>query len=258
MIDLHAHILPGLDDGPRDMEEAAAMARQAEADGIKAVAAAPHVLLGVYNNSRESILRAVQALNAELAERNINLKVYPGAEYMLDPDLPAWLSKGEALTINGGGKYLLVELPAAYLPNYTMQTLYEISLQGVTTVIAHPERNASFIEDPGLMNEFMGKNVLFQVTAGSLTGMFGRRIMQTARYCLLNGFCHLIGSDGHNISRRPVKMSAAAQRVAEDYGVEHSSLLTGGNPARILGGRQALEPGKAVDRRNVLKRLFGR
>lgn len=241
MIDLHIHILPGIDDGSRDMEESLEMARCAAADGIKAVVATPHIMVGVYNNSKEKILDAVQTFRGHLQTQGIPLEVYPGAEYMLDPDIPLWLKEGRALTLYDGGKYLLVEFPAAEIPIYADQTFFEIALQGVTPIIAHPERNSKFLEDPDKLLSFIEKGALCQGTAGSFTGLFGSRARRLAVDYLLDGCYHFISSDAHGTERRSPVLSEAC-RVAEGYSTGLGKLLTGDNPTRLLQGRSPVRP----------------
>lgn len=241
MIDLHIHILPGLDDGSRGTEDSLNMARCAVAGGIKAVVATPHVMTGVYNNTREKVLAGVQALRSLLQTHNIPLEVYPGAEYMLDPEIPRWLKEGRALTLYDGGKYLLVEFPAGDIPMYANQTLFEIALQGVTPIIAHPERNRRFIEDPDLLLSFIDRGALCQCTAGSLTGLFGSRVRQVAIDYLLDGCYHFIGSDAHGTGGRSPDLAEAC-RVAEGYSAGLGELLTMDNPERLLKGRAPVRP----------------
>jgi len=236
MIDLHIHILPDMDDGSRNTEESLDMARSAVAGGINAIVATPHVMAGVYNNTREKILDAVQALRSLLQAHNIPLEVYPGAEYMLDPEIPQWLKEGQALTLYDGGKYLLVEFPTADIPLFANQTLFELALQGVTPVIAHPERNGIFIEDPDKLLPFIERGVLCQGTAGSLTGLFGSRVQQVAVDYLLDGCYHFISSDAHGTGSRFPDLSEAC-RVAEGYSAGLGELLTMDNPERLLQGR---------------------
>lgn len=242
MIDLHAHVLPAMDDGPSGVEQALSMARVARADGIVSLVATPHVIKGTYDNDRETILRAVDDLNGELHRQGIELKVHPGAEYMLNPDLPQWLSEGRALTINDGGKYLLVEFPPSGIPPYSQRTLYEIALQGVIPVIAHPERNADFVSRPDLLAPFLERGAICQVTAGSLTGFFGRQSRRVGWYFLKRGMCHLIGSDAHSEAHRAPLLSGAARAAAKALGSHFSELQTCGNPGRILKGMPVVKP----------------
>lgn len=260
MIDLHIHILPSLDDGARDMEEALAMARCASADGIKTMAATPHVLPGAYDNGKAKILQAVNELNSRLKSMEIPMDILPGAEYMLDPGLPGWIKSGEALTLNDGGKYLLVEFPSAGIPPFAQRTLYEIALLGVIPIIAHPERNGDFMRNPDKLLPFLERGALTQVTSGSLTGIFGRKVQNTAMYCIERGYCHFIASDAHSTGHRSPVLSGAAGVVADSFGAELGDLLVMDNPARILAGQHVPNPMKnqAIRKRGFLSRLFGR
>jgi protein-tyrosine phosphatase len=145
LIDIHSHILPGLDDGSQSMEETLAMLKMAAADGITGVVATPHVNNSIYPNSKETIIAKVEEVNRLLQSEHIPISVFPGAEIRLEPDLPERMAKKELLTINNTGSYLLIELPAEFIPTYTEQSLYELQLQGVIPIIAHPERCSVFI-----------------------------------------------------------------------------------------------------------------
>ncbi len=236
MIDLHAHILPGLDDGAPDLGEALSMAWLAVEDGIEFLVATPHVTEGEYRTDRKTILSAVEQLNGHLDKYEIPLKILPGAEYRLEPDLPDRLARGELLTLNDGGRYLLVELPAAFVPPYTERVLYELQLQGVTPIIAHPERNASFCRRPDLLQALVSRGVPAQVTAGSLTGMFGREAVRMAFYFLERGLAHLVASDAHSSTGRAPVLSPALAEVERRLGADAARKLVD-NSRRVLDGR---------------------
>lgn len=241
MIDLHTHILPGLDDGPKDLEEALAMASLAAAGGIAAVVATPHVMPGVYDNSKETILAALGGFKEQLYSRGIDLKVYPGAEYIIDPQLPLWLKQGQALTLNDGGRYLLVEFPQTGIPIFADQIIFEVQLLGVTPIIAHPERNAVFLKDPDRLQRFIERGCLCQGTGGSLTGRFGARVQQVAAQYLTGGCYHFISSDAHDTVRRPPALTEA-RAAAEELVGGAGNLLTSENPARVIDGLTPLPP----------------
>lgn len=259
MIDIHSHILPGLDDGAGSPEEAVAMARLAAADGISAVVATPHVITGLYNNTRETILSAAGRLNALLQKEEIALSVLPGAEYRLEPDLPGRLSRGELLTINDGGRYLLVELPAASVPEYTVPVIYDLLLQGVTPVIAHPERNTGLMKRPSLLYDLVARGALAQVTAGSLTGQFGPASSSAARIFLEHGCAHFIATDAHSSRSRVPALAAAALEAAGLAGEERARSLVGGNPGRAVRG-ESIAAGDLQEirpaRKGLIKRFF--
>lgn len=235
MIDLHAHILPALDDGAADLAEALAMAQVARNDGIKTIVATPHVLPGVFQNDKDSILDAVAALNTALQEQNIVLEVLPGAEYYLEPDLPGRLSQGELLTMNNNGRYLLIELPSGFIPEYTSQLLYAIQLQGVTPIIAHPERNLVFIRRPEILRELISRGMLAQVTSASITGWFGQEVKQSAISFLKKGLVQLLGSDAHSSRGRAPLLSQAHQAIERYLGTTAAQLVRQ-NSSQLLNG----------------------
>ncbi len=236
MIDLHTHILPGLDDGANDLAESLAMAQVAHNDGIKTIVATPHVLQGVFDNEKDTILAAVAALNTALQEQNIALEVLPGAEYYLEPDLPQRLSREELLTINDNGRYLLVELPSGFIPESTPQLLYEIQLQGVTPIIAHPERNLGFIKRPGDLQELISRGILAQITSASITGFFGKEVKQSALGFLKQGLVQLLGSDAHSPRGRAPLLSQAVQAIEKSLGTAAAEQLAQQNSYRIVKG----------------------
>ncbi|HNX29780.1 MAG TPA: phosphotransferase [Syntrophomonadaceae bacterium] len=243
MIDIHVHILPGFDDGAADIDTAREMAAMAVANGIHTVIATPHVISGVSEHNSWEIATAVEELNLLLTQKDIALKVCPGAEYYLEPDLPARQAAGELLTLNNS-KYLLIELPAAQVPVYTEQVLYELQLQGITPVIAHPERNNGFITKPKLLGELIKKGNLSQITTGSVTGLFGQTVKKTALFFLRQGWGHVIASDAHSNIRRIPELLTAAGELKKIGGDQFSQSLLIDNPLSIMEGNplQPLHP----------------
>lgn len=253
MIDLHTHILAGLDDGSKNMAESLSMARVAREDGIHTIVATPHVLQGVFDNDKNKILAAVRTLNQNLQEQDIAVNILPGAEYYLEADLPLKLSQGELLTINDNGRYLLVELPSAFIPEYTAQVLYEIQLQGVTPIIAHPERNAGFARQPDILQELISRGVLAQITSASITGLFGKRVKKTAFSFLKQGLAHLVSSDAHSPHGRAPLLSQAHREIEKHHGSHIAQLLVIQNPGSIIEG-ESTEP--LITRSNTRWKLF--
>lgn len=242
MIDIHTHILPGLDDGAGNTVESLAMARIALEDGIHTIVATPHVLPGVFDNDKNKILSATAELNQVLKENNIAVNILSGAEYRLEPDLSKRLSQGELLTINNNHRYLLVELPSAFIPEYTAQTLYEIQLQGVTPIIAHPERNAGFIARPAALQELISRGVLAQITSTSITGSFGKNIKLTAWAFIKQGLAHLISSDAHSSTGRAPLLSEAHKEIQKLLGSKPARQLIQQNPGLVIEGKQVEKP----------------
>jgi len=241
MIDLHVHILPEMDDGAKDIEHSLAMAQIAVQDGITTLVATPHVIKGAFDNSKDTILENVGNINKCLDRAGIPLQVLPGAEYHLEPDLPRRMAAGELLTINDTGRYLLIELPASMVPDYTGRVLYDLQLQGVTPIIAHPERNAGFEREPEILKNFISRGVLAQITSTSVTGLFGNTAKKTALKFLKEGYAHLIASDAHSSHGRSPVLSFAFQELERRWGTDYARTLTSSNPRLIIEG-QPVQP----------------
>lgn len=242
MIDIHAHLLPGLDDGAPDLDTALEMARLAVNDGIQGTVATPHVATGIYENSKECILQAVAVLRRELQARKIPLAIYPGAEYLLESDLPRRLQAGELLTINDNGRYLLVELPFDSVPVYMEQTIFEMMVQGVVPVLAHPERYRDMQKNPRLLQRLVEKGVLIQVTVGSLDGLFGNSAREAAWRFLRSGWVHFLASDAHSVRHRVPVLMQFLEKLKHRLDNDLIQLLVVKNPACLLKGQPVNKP----------------
>lgn len=223
MLDLHCHLLPGIDDGATDLEMALEMARIAVDDGITTVACSPHIYPGLYENDAAGIRTAVTALQIELDERGIALRLLEGADVHLEPDLAAAVEAGRVPTLSGS-RYLLLEPPHHIAPPRLEDTLFDLLLAGIVPVVTHPER-LTWIEDQYTVFERLVKGgAWMQVTAGSLTGRFGRRPRYWAERMLDEGLVHVLATDAHHPRRRPPLLAegraAAAARVG-DAEAEH-------------------------------------
>lgn len=254
MIDCHCHILPGIDDGARDMAHALAMARKAVAGGITDIIATPHHLNGVYSNPRKSILKAVTILRGRLAEEGIPLNIYPGSELHLVPELPAQLDQGEAMTYADLGKAVLVELPKHMIPTGSEQILENLLFQGLTPVIAHPERNSTLCKDGERIGEWVAQGCKLQLTTQSCAGDLGRSIQAISRCWCERGWVHLIASDAHRTERRAPDMRAGVAKIEEWLGRESARLMSMNNPARLRNGETLISAAPVRKRRK--KRWF--
>jgi len=235
MIDIHCHILPGLDDGAQTMEEAVAMARTAVEDGITTMVATPHYWEGMFTPTAQEVRRAVGDLQDRLADEGILLKLLPGHEVMMGTKVPERLRKGDLLTLGDGGEYLLIELPVFDIPMCTEQVLFEVMSLGVTPILAHPEKNAGIQQDPALLARIVERGCLVQMDADSLArGRWGGTARFAARL-LKAGLVHLIASDGHSSRQRPPLISPYASRAARITSPKLVEEMTGGLPARIVG-----------------------
>jgi protein-tyrosine phosphatase len=264
MIDCHCHLLPGIDDGANNREDTLAMARRAVEAGITAVVCTPHHLNGVYNNRAVDIVGAVRDAGRLLDGEGISLTLYPGSELHLVPELPGRIDAGEALTYNDRGKAALVELPKTTIPLGTETILEQLLHRGITPVIAHPERNLALANGGDLLGEWIGWGCKAQLTAQSCRGDFGERLSRLCRAWLERGWIHVIASDAHRPrGRSPDKLAAGRDVLAEWLGDEAATLLTEGNPGRLLAGEDlvslpAIENSSGLRRGGFWSRLVGR
>jgi protein-tyrosine phosphatase len=224
MIDLHCHILPNVDDGPRDMTESVEMAKQAFRQGIKTIIATPHHKNEKYENFGQTIFRQVEELNRVLKSENLDLTILPGQETRIFGEMVEGLATGEILPLNQG-KYVLVELPSGHVPRYTSQLMFDIQLKGFVPVIVHPERNQEIIENPEVLYQLVKKGALTQVTASSVTGHFGKTIKKFTHQLLEANLTHFIASDAHNTTSRGFKMVEAYGVVEKVFGIDFVYML---------------------------------
>lgn len=219
MLDVHCHIIPGVDDGPKSEGDSIAMAKAAIAEGINTIVATPHHKNLNYNNYREDILKNVKILNDLFESNGIALTVLPGQEVRIYGEILEDLEKGEILTINES-KYIYIELPFDSVPNYSDRLLYDLQIEGYTPIIVHPERNRELLENPNRMYRLVQKGALSQITAASLVGKFGKKIEQYSHELIEANLTHLIGTDAHNTTTRSFYLRDAYEVIKKKYGVE--------------------------------------
>jgi protein-tyrosine phosphatase len=236
MVDLHGHLLPGIDDGAKNLEQALNMARQAVADGIVISVLTPHHLNGVYRNPARRVREHCSVFCSELRAHGIPLDVRPGAECHLVPELPAALAEGSALTIADRKRAVLVELPVHSVPMGATDILEEILALRLQPVIAHPERNGELISATGKLADWIDMGCLAQVTAQSCTGQFGSQIQDAARRMVCGGLIHVMASDAHRDRRRIPQLSPGREAVAQWTSPELAKLLTEDFPRALAEG----------------------
>lgn len=236
LVDIHLHILPELDDGAACLDDACAMASMAVADGIAAVVATPHCLDGTHSPERTMVLEAVEALQVELDRREIALRVYPGSELHSHMQLRRLLDEGKVLPL-AGGRYILLEWPTQSIPAYMDSLIFELVTGGYRPIIAHPERNAVVQEDPNALYRYIERGALAQVTAASVTGVFGERVKELARVLLSHGMAQFIATDGHGVKGRKPILSEAYRVASEWIGEDEARNLVADNPRAVIDGR---------------------
>jgi protein-tyrosine phosphatase len=228
LIDIHFHCLPGIDDGPPNWDEAVALCRAAESDGVDTIIATPHVLrdswLNEDQNERDQL---ILELNARLGGHPA---VLPGCEYFYSADaVELWqLGPLGPLTALNRSSFLLIEFPATQIPATAEAVFHELSVLGVTPVIAHPERNLVFAEQPGRLARFVEIGATAQVTAGSILGDFGKRVQATCNEFFDRGLVHFVASDAHSVQRRPPRMGPAREIVRQQWGNDAEGAVFGG------------------------------
>lgn len=217
IIDLHCHVLPGIDDGAKDLETALEMCRIAQLDGISSIIATPHYIYGSMDNASHIVQYSVAELNARLKEHDIDFSIYPGCEAFICPELPELVSSGQVCTLNNT-RYILVELPMNSMPEYTTDVLYRLKLDGFIPVIAHPERNAVIRSNPELLVDLINRGMMTQVNSSSITGLFGSKIKDTALHLLSRNMMHFLASDAHTTGGRSPKLSSAMSVIQTTAG----------------------------------------
>lgn len=241
MIDLHNHILPGVDDGAVDLPESLDIARQFVAEGVTRVAATPHLDPERGNGVMAAEVRQkVDELQAALSETSIALTVLPGHELYLTPDAPSLLQSGTVASL-GNGPYVLVEVFFSQRPLYMKDTLFHLELAGYRPVLAHPERYAFLQRDMAGVDQLVEAGVVLQLTAPSLLGEYGPAIQNAAEEMLYRGAYAVAASDRHH----PGSTRSLAQlhdRLTRLANADLADLLLRDNPARLLDGKRPIQP----------------
>lgn len=234
MFDLHSHIIFNIDDGSPDEESTRALLRMAAATGTRHICATPHVIEAYSCPSWELILQRTGELEKMAVSEHLDLRIYSGAELELNWDMLDILRKEKGAYCLGGGRYLLVELPALSIPDYTEDFWYELGLLGITPVLAHPERHEGLMSKPERLLRWLKSGVLTQMNGGSITGRFGKTVQRHAELLLNNDLIYFLGSDAHRAVGRNTDLSDARARLAELVGKEKTIAICEGNPSRLL------------------------
>ncbi|MET3604660.1 tyrosine-protein phosphatase YwqE [Sphaerotilus sulfidivorans] len=238
MLDLHVHVLPGIDDGPRNLDDALKLARALVADGIEHVVATPHIYPGVFDNTPHRIAEAFERLQTAVTAEGLALTMTWAAEVRICPEIIDWLEHRRLPLLDGslvGPSTALIELPDGQIPVGTDRLAGLMLERGITPLIAHPERNKAVMEQPSRLEALRRMGCRFQLTAGSVIGEFGSKAHATARHLLDAGWADVVASDAHNLSGRKPRMSAARQWLQEHYDAALAERLMVLTPQQIAG-----------------------
>lgn len=259
--DLHCHILPDWDDGPRSYREALELAKSASASGLKKILVTPHVgrrLRGIVEKPSHDIAMVARELEAKLRADGIDIELIAAAELTMDSaELPNLLKSNAHWTVGGQGHYALIESSSNIWPAYAGRFLQGVFFAGATPIIAHPERYAQVQRFPAILNDLYEKGVLLQITARSFLGNDDRRTKKCAMALLKAGMVSVIASDAHN--SRAVWPEAVVKTVTDIVGQTEAHRIFIENPQKILSGEPIYNPDiKALRRSSFLSRLWGK
>lgn len=235
MVDIHCHILPGVDDGALTLEESLAMCELAAADGIGTIVATPHMFDGVHQTPEKSL---IQARMAELRQRlNGLLEILPGGEVRYSYEIFQEVPDPQTKIRLNGTSYMLLEFPFQAVPPNIEMTIFQILNAGITPVIAHPERNKRIQEKPEVLADLVERGAFAQLDAGSLTKSFGPEPYQSAKRIVEAGLAHFIATDAHHQDRRRPNLSSAVAVAADIGGIEYARAMVLANPTALIQDR---------------------
>jgi protein-tyrosine phosphatase len=237
VIDIHCHLLPGIDDGPPTLEAAMALAQGLVADGITHAVCTPHVFPGRFENRRSSIEDAFDAFAALVRDAGLPLGLSWAGEVRLTPEILELLPRNELPWLGevDGFKTMLLEMPDGQIPLGADRLVAHLLSQRIRPVLVHPERNRGVMERPERLRPFVNMGCFVQLTAGSLVGQFGAKAQACAEALLDEGWAHAVASDAHNMGGRQPRMADAAAWLRNAFGDAHAHELTVAGPARLCG-----------------------
>lgn len=240
MIDIHCHLLPGIDDGPPTLEAALALAKALVDDGIAEVVVTPHVFPGRFENQRDTIEEEYLRFQAALSAADIDLCLHWAGEVRLTPEVLDLLAKGQLPFLGevGGFRTLLLEMPDGQVPLGALSFVRHLLKARVRPVIVHPERNRGVMENLERLEPFVDEGCFVQLTAGSLVGQFGARVQVTAVELMERGWVHAVASDAHNITGRRPRMSDARSWITQHHGAAVARELTLMGPAGLRSNNE--------------------
>lgn len=262
MIDIHSHILPGIDDGASDISESLEMARIAVAEGFSSVVATPHYGRAGFFSEIGQARKLVEELNTALRNNGIDLVVYPGMEILVTPEVMGLLQSGNIIPINDR-KHVLMELPSTNVPAGFNNLIRSILDSDRKIVIVHPEKNMDIQRRPEMVREILDAfepgEVLIQITADSLTGDAGLRALSTAKFLVESRLAHIIATDSHSKTERPPKIQEALELAVSLIGKDIAMKMVKEWPGAVIRGESPVIdlPVMVAKKRKWWTGLFG-
>ncbi len=236
LVDIHCHLLPAIDDGAANLDEAVEMAQMAVEDGIGTVIATPHQLGNFPENRGDDIRQRVSALQEQLDRRQIPLQILAGGDVRIEDGMAEAIRSGEVVTLADRRRHVLLELPHEFY--FSLEpVLAQLARQDMVGILSHPERNQGILRQPALLGSLVEAGCLMQVTAGSLCGTFGKASKKLACQMVCDGLVHFVATDAHGMRVRRPRLSRAFRQVVKLVGCEVAEVLCCHNPARVAEGR---------------------
>ena len=236
MYDIHAHILPGIDDGPRNKNESLELIIEASRSGVETLIATPHMKDVNEKRSVKYARELLKSLQKDVKELKLNISLKMGMENHLTPNSPAMFEVGKSLPINETN-FALIELPFFGHPNYVDDSLAQLQKNGIIPLLAHPERIELIQNNPAKLEQYVRKGMISQVTAGSLTGQFGQEVKSFTEMLVTEGLAHVMASDCHRpFGRRSPNLYVGYQAAARLVGESKAKMLVYDNPRSIING----------------------
>jgi protein-tyrosine phosphatase len=246
MIDLHCHILPGIDDGAKNIEEAVRMARIAKQDGVETIVATPHLFRGDYDDFRV-VEKKRDELTEVLEREGISVSILTGAEVHISHNLIDEIKKHREFLVINRSSYISLEFPREHVFSGIKNLFFELISEGLIPIIAHPERNSVFVRNPALLFELIQMGGLAQSNSGSYVGRYGKRAEEAVELFLKHNLIHFIGSDSHGIRSLPPNLSHALRRAEMIIGEERARALVYDNPKAVVEDRPVPEISEPMD-----------
>lgn len=251
MIDIHSHIIPGIDDGSKDIDITIDMLKNAAKDGTSSIVATPHFCFDYGKATITEVKEYVEKLNLLAEKEDINIKIFAGQEIYFYEGMIDDYRHGTTGTINDS-RYMLIEFPMDKFPENAFDVLYELKIRDIVPIIAHVERYKFVVEDPSFINKLIDEEYLFQLNSGSIEGKFGSSIQKTAEILLRNGIYSFIGSDAHSNGRRCTGLKTALD-ICKDID-ENSVEMFLANSEKLLDNKEIEFAGRKIEKKK--KGLF--
>lgn len=238
MVDIHCHILPGIDDGPDSFDESIMMVIQAANQGISKIIATPHFPFDKFNFRKEDVFEKVNILQEKVDVLGLKCKIFPGMELYLSTDLIAKIDTDEIIPLGEDSRYLLVEFPLRGFSQNLINLLHEFQIRGYIPIIAHPERNEFIQDNPLLINEILQYEALLQINVGSILGKNGRSSQKLALELIKQGLVSFIASDGHSTNWRKIQLSDAMDTLKKIINPDLLQKLVVDNGEKLLNNNE--------------------